>query len=211
MWKLSFSLTASGTVPCWWRRGSTAATERPPSHAVLTCEPFLCSLRLQVKKQPCLFEHWRWTIFSHWDSGTSAVLDFESSAESCRDSIPTPLSLYGTRWDPSVQCICCSVAPCPPPACLTLCPALCLPSRPLLPAEGSTFTSPSLMWPCSCDAVQREHHGAPCSSLDCLWVTHTHTQNTTNCAHQQPDLLENIDWCPYIGSFIGEKLDTGLM
>lgn len=58
-------------------------------------------------EQPCCY----WTIFSHWSLGWLPVLDFESNTESCRDSIQTPFSLYGTHCNFSVQCICSSFPP----------------------------------------------------------------------------------------------------
>lgn len=48
-------------------------------------------------------------------------------------------------------------------------------------------------------------------SLDRLQVSHIHTRYKTGVGYLQPDLLEQIDCCPYIGSSIGEKLETGLI
>lgn len=139
-------------------------------------EPFLRSLHLQVKKQSCLFEHWRWTIFSHWDSGTGAVLHSESSAECCWDSTPRRRCPYMAHAEAPLLSV--SAAP-------SLCVLLLLVSLSIWPFASlhrlsSRLRVRPLRLPLCCGPApvmfsRGSPMFAPCLSLECLGLTQTHT------------------------------------
>lgn len=133
------------------------------------------------------------------------MLDFESNTESCRDSIQTPFSLYGTHCNFSVQCICSSFPPLhssslPLPVCADF----------FNPWSFSTNATPSpWCWP--------EGTWRPLMLVLGLSSVFTQTDTRTQCyvsgavINQQFDLPGQTEKCPYKGSSIGKKLHTGGM
>lgn len=188
MWNLSFL----------WQQGEASWV------LVQERRPFLLSLHLQVKKHlvclnagvgpylvtgtrgPRLWKQRRKLPRFHPDA---AVLIWHTPRPLCSVCLPLGRAASSSCWSRSPSSPAPRLTGSPPCWGFDLC--------------VGPFAAALPLW-CSPEGAPRCAVFVPGLSLgDANTNTRTHT-HTTNRAHQQADLLENIDWSPYIGSFIGE-------